>query len=284
MEPVHCGSSTGFPQFIHRNLDIFSFYSLRYESTIQSSMDSKTSALLEVIASGVYEDHESEWREALNLLRLKASYIPAVQVILKRGKWRSHPSPVAYIRKAAMWCAVRMNLVDPTYQSGREVLVADLNYTDSDGGDVPHDEKIDMALTGYEAKFGSYYYYGDDSDPSYRVAEDLAGSGSLVDWERTAELAGLDVGERMVLEIQLMEVGREQALSLCYTDDDRKYLQAAWKRFVRHREALKRTLQSGDSHQSRRIKKGAAEKPLELVFIEMADGSLRISFRELVPE
>jgi hypothetical protein len=94
----------------------------------------------------------------------------------------------------------------------------------------------------------------------------------------------LDVGERAVLEIQLMGLGREQALSLCHTDDDRRYLQAAWKRFIRHKEALKQTLLSGIPHRSRRIKKTPTEKLPEMVLIELDCGGLRISFRELVPE
>jgi hypothetical protein len=61
-------------------------------------------------------------------------------------------------------------------------------------------------------------------------------------------------------------------------------LQAAWKRFIRHREALKATLLSGRSHQSRRIKRKDDKEELEMVFVEMPDGSLRISFEKLVPQ
>jgi hypothetical protein len=79
----------------------------------------------------------------------------------------------------------------------------------------------------------------------------------MIDWDRTAELAGLDAGERIVLDLQLMGLGRERALSLCYTDDDRKLLQAAWKRFVRHKEALR-----GLYCQARDIKAEGSSRPI----------------------
>jgi hypothetical protein len=165
------------------------------------------------------------------------------------------------------------------------VLAADLHYTDTNGNPVPHDEKLDLALADYEKRFGSYYDDGTyDYSPRDRVSASLLKDSDQLDWERTAELAGLDAGERVVLDIQLGGLGREQAFSLCYTDEDRRFLQAAWKRFMRHGQALKKTLLSGASHQSRRIKRPTPEKELELVFVELANGSLRISFRELVPE
>jgi hypothetical protein len=167
------------------------------------------------------------------------------------------------------------------------VLAADLQYADTDGNPVPHDEKLDhLALANYEARFGPYYDDGSyDYSPCDRVSANLLTEDSeKLDWERTAELAGLDAGERIVLDIQLGGLGREQAFSLCHTDRDRRFLQAAWKRFTRHQPALKKTLLSGASHQSRRINRPTPEKELELVFVELADGSLRISFRELVPE
>jgi hypothetical protein len=178
-----------------------------------------------------------------------------------------------------------MELVDVPWRDRRMVLATDLNYVDADGNSVPHDEKLDLALTNYEERFGSYYDDGyDDYSPIDRVSDDLLSESDGLDWDRAASLAGLDAGERMVLEIELAGIGREQAFSLCYTDEDRRLLQAAWKRFVRHRCALRQTLLSGSSHQSRRIKRPNPERELELVFVELADGSLRISFRKLVPE
>jgi hypothetical protein len=248
-------------------------------------MDDRTRTLLKTISSKPYEECEKEWREVLGLLRLKVIYVSAVQTILKEGRWRNKPNPLAYIRKGSIWCAIRIGLVDVPWRDERMVLAADLNYTDTDGNPVPHDEKLDLALGNYEERVGPYYDDGDyDVSPSDRVSGSLLNDADELNWERAAELAGLDAGERIVLDIQLMGLGREKALSLCYTDEDRKFLQAAWKRFMRHREALRETLLSGGPHQSRRINRPIQEKKLELVFIELANGSLRISFRELVPE
>ena len=248
-------------------------------------MDERTAALLKTISSKSYEECEGEWREALRLLRLKILYLPAVQRVLEENKWRNKANPLAYIRKASLWCAIRMKLVDVPWRDERMVLAADLHYTDTDGEPIPHDEKLDLALANYEARFGPRYDDGSyDSSPCDRVSANLLTDSENLDWDRTAELAGLDAGERIVLDIQLGGLGREQAFSLCHTDEDRRLLQAAWKRFVRHLPALRKTLLSGASHQSRRIRRPIPEKELELIFVEVTDGTLRISFRELVPE
>ena len=178
-----------------------------------------------------------------------------------------------------------MGLLDLPLHDERIVLASDLAFTDSDGEAVPHDEKLDLALAKYKEKFGPYYRdWSDYCLPSDRVSDVFRADPDSIDWDRVAELAGLDNGERMVLEIQLMGLGRERALALCHKEGDHKFLQAAWKRFIRHREALKATLLSGRSHQSRRIKRKDDKEELEMVFVEMPDGSLRISFEKLVPQ
>lgn len=257
----------------------FTFANCRFRIFV---MDSSI-AVFDAISSGSYEEREADWQKALKLLHLKVIYIPAIQSILSQGKWRLQPNPVAYIRKAAMWCAVRIGLVDIPDRSGRELRVSDLIYRDSNGEELPHDEKIDYASLDFESKYGSRYNDGDyDDDPIYLVAQNLGGGSGAVDWDQAADLAGLDSGERAVLAIQQEGLGREQALSLCDTDDDRRYLQAAWKRFARHRGALKETLLSGVPHKSRRIKMTAAAR--EMLLIESESGDLKISFRKLVPE
>lgn len=272
---------TGYPQSVM----YFLFPQLPPERTIPFRMDKKITILLDTISAETYEARENEWCEALALLRLKIVYIPAIQTVLKQGRWRNQSNPIAYIRKASLWCAIRMELIDTPWPSEKIVLAADLPYADKDGNPVAHDERLDWALVDYEERFGAYYDDESyDSSPCDRVSSILFDDAEKLDWNRAAELAGLDAGERIVLEIQLMGVGREQALSLCYTDQARRFLQAAWKRFVRHQDALKETLLSGTAHQSRRIKRSAPKTPLELVFVELTDGSLKIYFRELVPE
>jgi hypothetical protein len=241
-------------------------------------------SLLETISIKSHEDCEAEWREVLRSLRLTISHVLAVQTILKEGRWRNKDNPSGYVRQASLWCAIRMGLVEVPHRDERMVLAAELNYTDTDGSPLPHDERLDLALANYEERFGSVHDDGNYNFlPSDRVAAGLWKRTDELDWERASDLAGLDDGERIVLNIQLMGVSREQALSVCLTEGDRRFLQAAWKRFDRHRQALKETLLSGGPHQSRRIKRTTAEMSTELEFVELANGDLRISFRELVP-
>lgn len=245
------------------------------------------SDLFDIVAIKPYEQCEQAWSRVLRSLRLQVAFIPAIQMILQQGRWRVQPNPAAYIRKAAIRCAIRGHMIElPVQHSSKEVLASDLSYRDADGNLLPHDERLDMATVRYEEKFGSYYEYDDDVSPSDRVSQDLIDEEIAgIDWERTAELAGLDAGERFVLDLRLiLGIGREQALSICLTEVDRKVLQAAWKRFERHQEALKKVLLSGESHKSRRINVDHPEEGLELAFVQMSDGSLKISSVKLVPE
>jgi len=237
--------------------------------------------LLGTIASKPYEACEEEWKKTLRLLRLEVCFIPAIQTILQQGRWRGQPNPAAYVRKGAMRCAIREGMIDlPVRPSSHEVLASDLNYRDADGDLLPHDERLDAA------KFGSFDGYDDYWTPLDRVSRDLVDDHTeSVDWDRAAELAGLDAGERAVLDLRLLlEIGRDQALSICHTDDDRRLLQAAWKRFNRHQDALKKVLLSGQPHKSRRISADRPEDALELVFVPMPNGGLKISFVKVVPE
>jgi len=63
-----------------------------------------------------------------------------------------------------------------------------------------------------------------------------------VKWDRVADMAQMDSGERIVLRLRLLGLERDAALATCYTDDDRKILQAAWKRFDRHKRFVQRSI------------------------------------------
>src|SRR5207244_4819466 len=89
----------------------------------------------------------------------------------------------------------------------REVLASDLTYRDADGNLLPHDERLDMATVENDEKFGGddedyedYYSSPLDRVSEVLVADDIAG----VDWDRAADLAGLDAGERLVLDVRLV--------------------------------------------------------------------------------
>lgn len=242
--------------------------------------------LLEIITFRQYEECEQEWKKVLSQLRLQVAFIPAVQTILKQGHWREKPNVAAYIRKGAYRCAIRSGIVDlPKSHNSNEMLVSDLNYRDASGNLLPHDERIDRAITEYDEKYGVYNDYEDSSAVDQVSPQLMDDEAEEINWERVADLAGLDAGEKMVLELRLVfGIGREQALSICHAETDRKLLQAAWKRFERHQDSLKKVLRSGKPHKSRRINKKHAEDDLELVLIKMPDETLKISFVKLVPE
>jgi hypothetical protein len=243
-----------------------------------------TKKLFAKLSKEPFEKCELAWQEVLQLLRLPPKFVPAIQVILKQGGWRKQPNPAAYIRKAAVRCAVRQQVIDPPVRhSAREVLASDLSYRDLDGELLPHDERLDMASTEYERRFGSYHDEGDYRRPIDRVSRALIKDGKTI-WSRVADLAGLDPGERIVLELQSrLHLGREQALAMCLTDSDRRILQAAWKRLERHRKTVKKVLLSGESHKSRRINSKEHIWEVQLMFIQTSDGGVKFSLAKLVP-
>jgi hypothetical protein len=102
----------------------------------------------------------------------------------------------------------------------------------------------------------------------------------------------MDSGERIVLQLRLRGLERDVALSACYTDEDRKLLQAAWKRFDRHKDLFKQVLMSGKSLANKRPNRVPATNPpndtpgatpqMEMVLIQLPQGGMKISFRKCV--
>jgi hypothetical protein len=236
--------------------------------------------LLAAVEAKTYEACEREWKELLQALRLGLLYVPAIQAVIAEGRWKEHPSPMAYVRKGAVQCAVRMGLVDIRPSQDREILACDLQYRDEEGEQLEHDDKLGMALHDYEDKFGPDHEIHSLED---HVADALLDENLVVDWERVAELTDLDVGERTVMDLRVIGFGREAALAACFTEDDKRFLQAAWKRFDRHKGAISAALKSGESHRARRRQRDP-EAEMELIFIETPEAKLKISFRKLVPE
>lgn len=229
--------------------------------------------LLEIVASQPFESCESEWRKLLKRFRLGLVYVPAVQQVLQEGRWRGQPNPEAYVRKAAKRCARELGLV---YTRPRgEVLACELGEVESDGESITQDELLDVGTWKYETGRGRRQW-------PEQVAAPLVGANAEVDWDRIADLAALDEDERLVLELRCVGFTRKQALISCFSRLDRSYLQAAWKRFERLRGAIKQVLKTGKPLENRRIHR--KEPPLELIFIQMPDLSLKISFRKSVPQ
>ena len=179
-----------------------------------------------------------------------------------------------------------------------------------------HDEQF---RTGLGAERGSIY---DEDDITNRLPRAVLDKNLEVKWDHVADMAQMDAGERIVLKLRLSGLERDVALAACYTEEDRKILQAAWKRFDRHKDLFKQVLMSGKSlpaqpptkpirpaHQAARSARAAqanranhtnppnrvnettpanhtpgAAPQLEMIFIQLPQGGMKISFRKCVAE
>jgi hypothetical protein len=243
--------------------------------------------LLKAVAAQPYAACEPQWKELLGDMKLGVAYIPAIHAVIKEGRWKTQPNPVAYIRKSAMLCAARMGIVDRRPNQHREVLAADLQYKDADGEELVHDDRLGTALHRYEQAFaaGGEAGVGAIFEPDYignRLADSVLDENLEVDWDRVGQLAGMDAGERIVLELQRTGVARESALAACYSEEDRKLLQAAWKRFDRHKASLKAVLSTGKAGPARRSQRAGPKQDderLELIFVEIPAKGMKISFK-----
>jgi hypothetical protein len=237
--------------------------------------------LLKAVAERGYEECEAEWKKLLRKLRLGLLYVVPIREVLRQARWRERANPMGYVRTAAVRTAVRMGLVDLRPRNSMEVRTADLGYRDWDGEEVEHDEKLGLALHEYREKHGL------GVREFSRMAETLVAEEALEDglddvaWERVAEMAELDAGERLVVELRMVGFSRPAALAACLRDEDRRYLQASWRRFERHRETIKKVLKSGKRHAAQRLKANAGPE-LELMFMETPDNRLKIFFQRVV--
>jgi hypothetical protein len=278
--------------------------------------------LLTTLSTQPFSTCEAQWEQLLRSLFLPISFVPAIQAVLEKGRWKSQPDPMAYVRKSSLRCAVRLGILDVRRNVRREVLATDLNFKDADGKSLGHDDRLGTALhrrdeqfrTGLGAEHGSIY---DEDDITNRLPSSVLDENLEVKWEQVADMAQMDSGERIVLKLRLSGLERDLALAACYTDQDRKLLQAAWKRFDRHKELFKQVLMSGKPVSSMRTQAGqnptvvsrkpisapvcrirevagvslakpsAADTPgatpqLEMILIELPQGGMKISFRKCV--
>jgi hypothetical protein len=194
---------------------------------------------------------------------------------------------MAYVRKSSLRCAVRLGIIDIRRNSRREVLATDLSFKDTDGKSLTHDDRLGTALhrrdeqfrTGLGADQSSIY---DEDDIINRLPASVLDKNLEVKWEHVADMAQMDSGERIVLRLLRNGLGRRGALAACYTDEDRKLLEAAWRRFDRKKETLKEVLQSGKAITSRRQAEDQPRAEVEMVLIEVPDKGMKISFRKRV--
>lgn len=236
--------------------------------------------LLNIIASQPFEECEAEWKEVLGGLRLGMIYVPAIQRVLAEGRWKDAPDPVAYVRKAARRLAVRLGIVERRRRGNREVPACDLHYEDEQGRALGHDDRLGTALYRHKEKFG-WVYPGNRNWAEGRVKASLYNEEPEIDWERAGDLAGLDSAENLVVQLQLIGFTRRTAVRACLTELDRRYMEAAWKRFERSRKRLGQALETGETAEGRPRE---AEWPeLELQLVETDEG-MKISFSTSVPK
>jgi hypothetical protein len=275
--------------------------------------------LLTTLSSQPFSACQSQWEQLLRRLFLPMSFVPAIQEVLEKGRWKSQPDPMAYVRKGSLRCAVRLGIVDVRRNVRREVLATDLSFKDADGKFLGHDDRLGTVLhrhdeqfrTGLGAERGDIY---DEDDITDRLPSSVLDKNLEVKWEQVADMAQMDSGERIVLQLRLRGLERDFALATCYTDEDRKILQAAWKRFDRHKELFREVLMSGKPLPTQRSRPGQSSPPkpaqmpksaqtaikrvrpepandtlsatpqLEMIFIELPQGGMKISFRKCVPQ
>jgi hypothetical protein len=288
--------------------------------------------LLTTLSTQPFSDCQSKWEQLLRRLFLPMSFVPAIQSVLGKGRWKSQPDPMAYVRKGSLRRAVRLGIVDVRRNLRREILATDLSFKDTDGksltlNKMTHDDRLGVALhrhdeqfrTGLGAERGTIY---DEDDITNRLPSSVLDQNLEVKWDHVADMAQMDSGERIVLKLRLCGLERDLALAACYTDEDRKLLQAAWKRFDRHKDLFKAVLMSGkplpaeppkkpvwpahpvaqsaSNVQSNRAtrtnppNRGKRTTPpndtpgatpqLEMVLIALPQGGMKISFRKCVPE
>lgn len=253
--------------------------------------------LLTAVSTQPFSACRAQWQQLLRSLFLPISFVPAIQAVLEKGRWKSQPDPMAYVRKGSLRCAARLGILDVRRNVRREVLATDLSFKDTDGKSLGHDDRLGMALhrhdeqfrTGLGAEPGSIY---DEDYIINRLPGSVLDENLEVKWDQIADMAQMDSGERIVLKLRLSGLERDAALASCYTDEDRKILQAAWKRFDRHKDLFKQVLMSGKSLPTqRRVNEttppnytpGAAPQ-LEMVLIQLPRGGAKISFRKRVAE
>jgi hypothetical protein len=258
--------------------------------------------LLTALSTQPFSACQSQWEQLLRRIFLPMSFVPAIQSVLEKGRWKSQPDPMAYVRKSSLRCAVRLGIVDLRRNVRREVLATDLSFKDTDGKSLNHDDRLGTALhrhdeqfrTGLGAERGSIY---DEDDITNRLPSSVLDKNLEVKWDQVADMAQMDPGERIVLQLRLRGLERDVALAACYTEEDRKLLQAAWKRFDRHKDLFKQVLMSGKSLASKRRRTPPADRvptanptndtpgatpQLEMVLIQLPQGGMKISFRKCV--
>jgi len=229
--------------------------------------------LLKGAANEPYEKGKGKWSRLLKVLQLSTIYVPAIQEILKQGKWQNQPNPIGYVRKAAVRRAVRHGLVEIRRKRGQEALPPEIS---SEHELLAEEYRLITELCDLDNQ--------QKRQPLVRILSqevlnrEVVREAEEVDWEKVARLANLDPGERIVLDLKLMGLRWREAIAACLTAADRSILNTAWRRFDRHKNVVKEALLTG---KVQHIVRKTSLPELELMFTEGEDGRVKIFFRKI---
>src|SRR6185503_13207794 len=93
--------------------------------------------LLTTLSTQPFSACQSQWEQLLRRIFLPMSFVPAIQSVLEKGRWKRQPDPMAYVRRNVR----------------REVLATDLSFKDVDGKSLNHDDRLGTALHRHDEQF-----------------------------------------------------------------------------------------------------------------------------------
>lgn len=228
--------------------------------------------LLKAAAHERYEKGKGPWSRLLKALYLSPTYVPAVQEILRQGKWRNQTSPIAYVRKASVRWAVQHGLAEIRRKSRTHIPISEINAKSGERDVMREEYRLISELCQFDD--------GQEGEQIVdRLSPEVLNEHRELDWERAAKLANLDSGEKLVLDLKLMGLSWRDSVAACLTHEDRTILNTAWRRFDRHKDLLKQVLLTGKAQELRRT---ASVPELELMFTEGEDRRLKIFFKKSV--
>jgi hypothetical protein len=226
--------------------------------------------LLKAAAHERYEKGKGKWSRLLKALYLSPTYVPAIQEILGQAKWRNQTNPIAYVRKAAVKWAVQHGIVEIRRKSSKDASTYEINREGGERDTVAQEYRLISEL----CQFGEEQ---EDQQIVDRLSPGVVNEHREVNWEKAANLANLDPGEKIVLDLRLMGLRWRDSVAACLTHEDRTILNTAWRRFDRHKDLLKQVLLTGKAQEIRRT---ASVPELELMFTEGEEQRLKIFFKK----
>lgn len=213
-------------------------------------------AIFDQAAATPAEGHDAEWLWLISeVLKLPICYLPAAQEALRQGRWRNARNPKVYLKTVAQREAIRLGLApDP-----REGQTLNIPTVPELGRPMSQDEYIDYrSYDGPVKEAGvwrarpSWDDEGDELVPRFKgrsVPQDLLvpeddepDARMRIDWNKVADRASLDPEERLILQLRLGGFTRDFVLTRAENEEERRAVQAAWRRLDRHMDTVREVL------------------------------------------